>query len=167
MSTRGVALAGTLIAAAVALVAVAALASGMLTGHRSSAREGAAAARPRTIGPDRIEAASRYPLRCLRVTSAVDDPDYARAELDRASACRRDSAWVTAILHHVDGGWRPVLVGTAYTCPVRSLPAAVQAELAVCPRPAAPDLAAGSTGNQRQRSRVVVNDWDLPREGSG
>ncbi len=86
-------------------------------------------------GPeDPIAQANRYPLRCLVMTVSADDPTYIRAVLNRASTCSRYSAWVTAILHQVDGMWRPVLVETAHSCPVTLIPAAVRVQLGVCAR---------------------------------
>jgi hypothetical protein len=40
---------------------------------------------------------------------------------------------VTAIFHRVGGSWRPLLNSSRYSCPVASLPAVVQQQLAVCP----------------------------------
>jgi hypothetical protein len=67
------------------------------------------------------------------VTISTTDPTYARAELDRVSPCWRYGVYVTAIFHRVGGSWRPLLNSSRYSCPVASLPAVVQQQLAVCP----------------------------------
>ncbi len=81
-----------------------------------------------------VAVAYQYPFRCLSVTISAIDPSYARAELDRASPCWRYGAYSIAVFHRVHGRWRTVLDTTSYSCPVASLPAAVQAQLGVCPR---------------------------------
>jgi hypothetical protein len=40
---------------------------------------------------------------------------------------------VTAIFYRTDGAWLPVLDATSYSCPVGTLPIAVQKGLGVCP----------------------------------
>jgi hypothetical protein len=80
-----------------------------------------------------VAAAYRYPANCLTVTISTTDPTYARAELDRVSPCWRYGVYVTAIFHRVGGSWRPLLNSSRYSCPVASLPAVVQQQLAVCP----------------------------------
>jgi hypothetical protein len=55
-----------------------------------------------------------------------------RERFDRDDACGRFSGYATAIFHRVDGGWRPALLALGYSCPVASLPRAVQVELGVC-----------------------------------
>jgi hypothetical protein len=74
-------------------------------------------------------------LHCLKVTFAIDDPTYARADFDRMNACGQYDGDATAVFHRVGGSWRPVLDAVSYTCPVATLPARVQIELSVCPRP--------------------------------
>jgi hypothetical protein len=96
------------------------------------------ASRSRLTGAAAVAAAYRYPLACLSVTISASDPAYARAELDRASPCWRYGGYVTAIFHRTDGAWRLVLDVGSYPCPVRSLPAVVQAQLGVCPSIPAP-----------------------------
>lgn len=91
------------------------------------------AAGPGTAGPAGVAAAYKYPLACLTVTLAVSDPAYASARLDRVSPCWRYGAYGTAIFRRIGGSWRLMLDAPSYQCPVASLPAAVQAELAICP----------------------------------
>jgi hypothetical protein len=121
------------VALAVAVVAVILVA--VAPGGHAPVRQPAHPVAPLGItGPeDPIAQAYRSPLRCLIMTVAATDPTYVRAVLNRANTCSRTSAWVTAILHQVDGMWRPVLVGTEHRCPVALIPAAVQAQLGVCP----------------------------------
>jgi hypothetical protein len=61
-----------------------------------------------------------------------NDPTYARADFNRASPCGRYDGIATAIFHRAEGVWRPALVAAEYSCPVRSLPRAVQVGLGVC-----------------------------------
>jgi hypothetical protein len=145
------------LAAAVATMAVVALA---LAGGGSGVRGGARTATPAVpipaggiprwgAGPDPIEAANRSPLRCVRVVIAAGDPSYGRAELDRAANCWRGAAWVTTILHRVDGTWRPVLVEDGDACgAAASLPRVVRTELRVC-LPGAPPVPAPRPAPER------------------
>jgi hypothetical protein len=87
----------------------------------------------RAAGPAGVAAAYGYPLRCLAVTIAPHDPRYARADFDRAVRCGRYDGYATAIFHRVDGAWVRALDSSSYSCPVPSLPSAVQADLAICP----------------------------------
>jgi hypothetical protein len=50
-----------------------------------------------------------YPLRCLTITIAAGNPDYARANVDRTNGCGRYRGYVNASFHRVDGTWRLVL----------------------------------------------------------
>jgi hypothetical protein len=86
----------------------------------------------REPGPAGVAAAYGYPLRCLRVTIVAADDNYARADFNHLSPCGRYTWYPTAIFHYDSGAWRPVLDAAAYSCPVHSLPAAVQTELEVC-----------------------------------
>ena len=119
--------------AGLALVVAAALA--LIGGVLVSGRGGA---EPRT-GPtatDRgaagVAAAYGFPPRCLAVTVVGNAPTYARADFNRAVPCGRYDGIATAIFHRADGVWRPALVAATYSCPVRSLPRAVQVQLGVC-----------------------------------
>ena len=111
----GVALAGLIVAAAI-LVTVA------LAGSHAASRHGAPT----------VAAAYGYPPRCLAVSFAKSDPSYARADFEHDMACGRFSGYATAIFHRLDSGWRPALLALSYSCPVTSLPRAVQVELGVC-----------------------------------
>lgn len=86
-------------------------------------------------GPAGVAAAYGYPLRCLSITISTIDPAFARADYNHASPCGRYDGYVTAIFQRVDGAWRPVLHTLDYTCPVSSVPATVQRQLAICPSP--------------------------------
>jgi hypothetical protein len=141
---RGLLIGGLAAAALVATVGIAARPGGRA---RSASTVGVAGAR--IAGPAGVAAAYRYPLSCLTVKVADHDA-YARAWLDRASPCWRYGAYVTAIFHRVDGTWRIVLDTATYSCPVRSLPTVVQAQLSVCTTP---------------RSRVISRV--SPSSGSG
>jgi hypothetical protein len=99
------------------------------------AREGAArrdTAGAESAGPAGVAAAYGYPLHCLRVTIAQTDHAYARADFDHRRPCGRYDGYVTAIFYRIDGAWLPVLDATSYSCPVATLPIAVQQELGVC-----------------------------------
>jgi hypothetical protein len=50
-----------------------------------------------------------YPLRCLTITIAAGEPDYARADVDRTHGCGRYRGYTNASLHRVGGAWRLVL----------------------------------------------------------
>jgi hypothetical protein len=129
----GVAL-GIAVALALAGVGAAIVVTASPAAHKPApAPRVAASAAPLGItGPeDPIAQANRSPLRCLIITAAAGNPTYLRADLNRASPCSRYSAWVTAVLHEVDGIWRPVLVEGA-ACRATSIPAVVLAELDVC-----------------------------------
>jgi hypothetical protein len=121
------------IAAVVLLVATAGVivAAAPHEGRTSASPESSPLAR--SPGPAGVAAAYGYPLRCLSVTISSRDPAYARADFDRSSACGTFHLYVTAIFHRVDGAWRRAIIAVSYSCPVASLPAAVQAQLAVCP----------------------------------
>lgn len=86
----------------------------------------------RQPGPAGVAAAYGFPMRCLTVTMLSREPGYARADFNRGSECGRYNGDVTAIFERVGGAWRPVLHAVEYVCPVRSLPGAVQVQLAVC-----------------------------------
>ncbi|MBV9425967.1 MAG: hypothetical protein JOZ98_23885 [Solirubrobacterales bacterium] len=96
---------------------------------------GAVPALARLPGPAGVAAAYGFPRRCLTVTVLSRDPGYARADFNRGTECGRYNGDVTAIFERVAGAWRPVLHAVEYVCPVRSLPSAVQAQLAVCQQP--------------------------------
>ena len=90
-------------------------------------------ARPQLAGPAGVAAAYGYPLRCLSVTIAPTDHAYARADFDHGSPCGRYDGYVTAIFYRTAGAWLPVLDTSSYSCPIGTLPTAVQKELGVCP----------------------------------
>jgi hypothetical protein len=92
-----------------------------------------ASALARNPGPAGVAAAYGYPPHCLSVTISTRNPAYARADFDRGTQCGRFHLYVTAIFRRVDGAWRRALISVGYSCPVASLPKAVQAQLAVCP----------------------------------
>lgn len=126
--------AGLVAGLAVALAAVGAIVVGALPSQRTAAPHAAPVTQPHRAGPAGVAVAYQYPFRCLSVTISAIDPSYARAELDRASPCWRYGAYSIAVFHRVHGAWRTVLDASSYSCPVASLPAAVQAQLGVCPR---------------------------------
>ena len=82
-----------------------------------------------------VAAAYGYPQRCLSITIFPEYPEYARADFDHSQPCGRYSGYSTAIFLRVDHTWRLVLNATGYTCPVRRVPARVQAALGVCEIP--------------------------------
>jgi hypothetical protein len=110
----------------------AALVAGSLHGRPASALP-AARAQAHDRGAAGVAGAYGYALRCLSVTISRANPAYARADFDHRSECGRYTGEVTAIFHRTHGAWRTALDATAYRCPIASLPAAVQTELAVCP----------------------------------
>jgi hypothetical protein len=130
-TTRGRATVAVVLVLAAAAMGVAVV-LGALAGRRDTAarRE---AARPELVGPSGVAAAYGYPLRCLSVTIAQTNHAYARADFDHRGPCGLYDGYVTAIFSRIDGAWLPVLDATSYSCPVATLPAAVQKELGVCP----------------------------------
>ena len=76
--------------------------------------------------------AAELPPHCAAVTMLGNDPTYARADFNRASPCARQDAIATAIFHRADGLWRSAMLAVEHSCPIRSLPRAVQAQLGVC-----------------------------------
>jgi hypothetical protein len=86
-------------------------------------------------GPAGVAAAYGYPLRCLTITFAAGDTDFARADFNHNSPCGRFHGYVTAIFHREGGAWRTVLDAADYQCAVAALPASVQVELGVCAIP--------------------------------
>lgn len=122
-----------LFGAVVAATCLAAVAIGLVSGDRT----GAPVAQSRRAGAEGVAAAYGYPPWCLSVTIAAEDPAYARADFDRARPCGRYGGDPTAIFRRVDGAWRPVLDAVTYSCPVPSLPPAVQVDLDVCVQSAA------------------------------
>ena len=86
----------------------------------------------RDRGTAGVAAAYGFPPRCVAVKMLGNNPTYARADFNRASPCGRYDGMATAIFHRADGMWRPALVAAEYSCPVRSLPRAVQVQLGVC-----------------------------------
>jgi hypothetical protein len=79
-----------------------------------------------------VAAAAGSPLGCLTVTILPTDRTYARADFNHQTICGRYTGYSTRIFHYVAGTWRAALDAVDYTCPVRSLPAAVQTQLGVC-----------------------------------
>jgi hypothetical protein len=124
---RARAIAGLALVVAAAVVAL---------GGVAASERGGAAPRSSPTATDRgaagVAAAYGFPRRCLAVTMLGNDPTYARADFNRASPCGRYDGIATAIFHRADGVWRPALVAATYSCPVRSLPRAVQVQLGVC-----------------------------------
>jgi hypothetical protein len=114
------------------VVTIGAIVADALGGDHPGARSEASAL-ARDPGPTGVAAAYGYPLRCLSVTIATRDPAYARADFGPGTQCGRFHLYVTAIFRRVDGAWRRALISVGYSCPVASLPKAVQAQLAVCP----------------------------------
>jgi hypothetical protein len=117
-------------------VLVTAAIAGVVVTSRDRHRPGVVQREPaagRGPGPAGVAAAYRHPLRCLSISFATGDRDFARADFDRASPCGRYDGYATAIFQRVDGRWRSVLDSVSYACPVSTLPAAVQKSLAVCP----------------------------------
>jgi hypothetical protein len=86
------------------------------------------------IGLDALAAEFRAALRCHTLTFAASDPAYVRAQPARTGACRQYGAAPTSIYREVNREFRLVLDTAAYSCPVRSLPRVVQAELHLCPK---------------------------------
>lgn len=120
-----------IVAVALLLVILGAAAGGLLP-------DGGAGRQPmnalvRENAPLGVAAAYGYPLRCLTVTILASDRAYARADFNHLSPCGGFTGYPTAIFHYVSGAWRTVLKAIGYLCPVDALPAAVQAELGVCP----------------------------------
>ncbi len=101
----------TFLAVALALAIPAAI---IAVGQQSSRTSRPARAR-RAQAPDAESAAIAaalgypYPLRCLTITISVSNPDYARADVDRADGCGRYHGYVNASVHRDDGTWRVVL----------------------------------------------------------
>ncbi|MGO9976981.1 MAG: hypothetical protein ACLP01_30110 [Solirubrobacteraceae bacterium] len=127
-AARGAARPRVLVGAGVAVTCLAAIAIGLVSGDRTTAP----VAQSRRAGAEGVAAAYGYPSSCLSVTIAADDPAYARADFDRARPCGRYGGDPTAIFRRIDGAWRPVLDAVTYSCPVPSLPPAVQVDLDVC-----------------------------------
>jgi len=102
----------------------------------SSGGRGGAAPRtgstPRDRGTAGVATAAGLPPRCAAVTMLENDPTYARADFNRASPCARHDAIATAIVHRAGGLWRSAMLAVEHSCPIRSLPRAVQVQLGVC-----------------------------------
>ncbi len=108
-----------LVALVLGAAALAAITEGALPAARTSAPSGArarqardAAPAPRPApdaGPAGIAAAYGPPVRCLSITIAANNPTYARAHVDRRSACARYHGYVNASFHWIGGAWRLVL----------------------------------------------------------
>ncbi len=131
---------------AVAVLALVAILEDPLHGARGTGTErhgndavlGAAYFAPEgNPGQDPIAAAFRGPLRCLSLTYAASDRQYVRARPASGLTCPSYPAGAM-IFRWVNGNPEPILESATYSCPVRSLPASVQAELRVCPRRADP-----------------------------
>jgi hypothetical protein len=90
-------------------------------------------ARAASAGTAGIAAAYGHPPGRLSITISASDPAYARADIKLGNGCGRYCAYDGAVLHRVGDLWRIVLDTVNYSCPVASLPARVQAELALCP----------------------------------
>jgi hypothetical protein len=121
------------IVAPVLVLAIIGAAAARLLGDRDAGRQ---LINPlaRESGPAGVAAAYGYPLRCLSITILASDHTYARADFNHMSPCGRYMGYPTAIFHYVTGAWRPVLDAISYSCPVDSLPDAIQTELDVCPQ---------------------------------
>ena len=116
--------------AAVTAVVATALALTGSTAHQRPATNAAA----RAAGPAGVAAAYGYPLACLSIT-ILANRSYARADFNHGSACGRFTGYSTAIFHRAMGAWRRALDAVSYTCPVATIPVAVQTKLGVCLRP--------------------------------
>jgi hypothetical protein len=79
-----------------------------------------------------VASAYGYPGRCLRVTILASHPDYARVDINHGSECRMYTGYTTAVFRHANGIWLEVLDDAQFTCPVGTIPPAVQAALGVC-----------------------------------
>ncbi len=132
-AARGAARPRVRVGAGVAVTCLAVIAIGLASGDRT----GAPVAQSRRAGAEGVAAAYGYPSWCLSVTIAAGHPAYARADFDRARPCGRYGGDPTAIFRRVDGAWRAVLDAVTYSCPVPSLPPAVQVDLDVCVQSAA------------------------------
>jgi hypothetical protein len=119
-----------LVAAMVAAVVVALVASADLGGNHQ--RAGAERAGARAAGPAGVAAAYGNPLRCLIVSIAPHDPRFARADFNRSVSCGQYRGYSTAIFRRTGGMWVAVIEAISYACPVRSLPPPVEEELGVC-----------------------------------
>lgn len=119
---------------AVALAAVGVVVMGARQSERAGTPHAVRVTQSSSAGRAGVAVAYQYPFRCLSVTISAIDPSYARAELDRASPCWRYGAYSIAVFHRVHGAWRTVLDTTSYSCPVPSVPSAVQTQLGICPR---------------------------------
>ncbi len=104
-----------LVALALVAAALAAITERARPAARTSAPSGARARHVRDAapapdaGPAGIAAAYGPPVRCLRITIAASNPTYARAHVDRRSACARYHGYVNASFHWIGGAWRLVL----------------------------------------------------------
>lgn len=135
---RGAVDARLVLVVAVALAGLGVVAAGQTQGGRTGSHPDATVNSARASAPSRVAAAFRYPLGCLSVTISASDPAYAAARLDRASPCWRYGVYLTAVFHRVDGVWGLVLEAASPRCPIVSLPAVVQSQLAICRRIDAP-----------------------------
>lgn len=79
-----------------------------------------------------IAAAYGYSPDCLRVTISAANPAFGRADFDRSGPCGRAPGFPTALFRRFGGQWHPLLYLAGYTCPVPSIPAPVQMQLALC-----------------------------------
>lgn len=120
----------------VALVLGVALAIGGILAATShgGARERAAVAPGRgTVAPAGIRSAYGYPVRCLSLAIVLHDPRFARAGFDRTRPCGANGGYVAAAIDRAALAWHRLHGMTVARCPVRSPPATLQDEQAVCP----------------------------------
>jgi|GEM_PF-3210935 len=94
-----------------ALVAIGAVTLGLLASGRTG--RGGEARGEQVQRAERTEIAAAfgfpYPLRCLTIAISAREPDYARAEVDRANGCWRYRGYINASFHRVAGTWRLLL----------------------------------------------------------
>lgn len=113
----------------IAVVALGALAIGGTSGTHRPLPAMAVAPLRSDLG---VASAYGYPGRCLRLTILASHPDYARVDINHGSECRIYTGYTTAVFRHVSGAWLEVLDKAQSTCPVGTIPRAVQAALGVC-----------------------------------
>lgn len=93
------------------LLALLGTAIAALNSSRTSARAGTRLARSLAAEKAAIAKAFGYPypLRCLTITIAPGNPDYARADVYRTNGCGRYRGYIHASFHRVHHTWRLVL----------------------------------------------------------
>lgn len=109
VSIGAVASARTIGALALTVAVLGAIIVGALEGDVTREHGGARAAQARAAGPAGVAAAYGYPLRRLSITISASNPAYARAHVDRTSACAQHHGYVNASFHWIGGTWSLVL----------------------------------------------------------